>query len=413
MRAWSQQSRVWLGSVTVLLVMTMTTQPSVEAKSTQKRVVHVDRQKNSSKKSTTKMRGKKVALLAAGGVVAGVATVSAAKSDVPNAYVRGSWRETNEGQAEVKGFARQMVTNYPNANLDLNWIEGWIGQANYSEKALRFTGAFSMPTSTGAGSWSSYRARFIEPARIQAGRQFYERWQTTLQKAEQTYQVPAEIIAAIMGIETIYGKSMGDFKILDVLTTLAFEHPRRKTYFRSELEQFLLLARERGEDPSQYRGSFAGAIGIPQFMPGSIRNYAVDFDGDGRIDLVKSFPDAIGSVANFLKQHGWQGRDPALMSATVGVEREVLAWTQGIYAPKWTIAEIIQNNVQIKDSDRIKWSVDKRFYIIDLPEKNLPTLFYVASQNFYTITRYNRSYFYAMSVLEFAQQISGIQWIPN
>ncbi len=151
-----------------------------------------------------------------------------------------------------------------------------------------------------------YRARFVNPRRIDAALRYWSAYEPELRRAEAEFGVPAEVILGILGVETAFGRNTGTFRVLDALATIAFDGRRRQDYFREELKQFLLLSSEHRLDPLAIRGSYAGAIGLPQFLPSSIRNYAVDFDGDRKIDLVGSPTDAIGSVANFLKKHGWE-----------------------------------------------------------------------------------------------------------
>ena len=179
------------------------------------------------------------------------------------------------------------------------------------------------PTKNGERSWQNYRANFLNPRRVEAGTAFWRQNAKALERAAAVYGVPPEIVVAIIGVETEYGRNTGSFRVLDALATLAFDYPRRAEFFRGELEQFLLLTRETRSDAGSYRGSYAGAIGIPQFMPGSIRRYAVDFDGNGRIDLRGSPADAIGSVANFLKEHGWLAGEPVLLKAKPSPEAKI------------------------------------------------------------------------------------------
>ena len=166
-------------------------------------------------------------------------------------------------------------------------------------------------------SWERYRARFLNERRLGNGLRFWQENRAELLRAEAIYGVPQEIIVAIIGVETEYGRNMGKFSVLEALTTLAFDYPPRAAFFRGELEQFLLMARENGIRPLDYKGSYAGAIGIPQFMPSSQRRFAVDFDGDDKIDLRRSTTDAIGSVARFLNMHGWQAKAPIAIPASV------------------------------------------------------------------------------------------------
>ena len=193
-----------------------------------------------------------------------------------------------------------------------------FSQAQPQPKALK---AIMPPADPSVRSWQAYRARFIEPSRIEGGLRFWEANGQTLDAAQSTYGVPGEIIVAIIGIETIYGRNAGKFPAFATLATLAFDYPPRAELFRSELEALLLLARDSRRNPLTYTGSYAGALGIPQFLPSSIRNWGVDFDGDGQVDLAASTIDAIGSVANFLASHGWETGSPIAAPASVAGDR--------------------------------------------------------------------------------------------
>jgi len=246
-------------------------------------------------------------------------------------------------------------------------------------------------------SWERYRARFVNEQRLAGGLSFWQAHAATLQRAEAIHGVPAEVIVAIIGVETIYGQHMGSFGVLEALASLAFFYPPRAEFFRGELEQFLLLARENGISPLSVKGSYAGAIGIPQFMPSSQRRFAVDFDGDDRIDLRQSYPDAIGSVARFLQQHGWQTGEPVAVPATVSGDPTALL-AIGI-KPTLTVSELAAQGVSaVADGDRAA-------ALIDLVTPGAATEYWLGFNNFYVITRYNRSSFYAMSVFQLAQAL--------
>ena len=278
-------------------------------------------------------------------------------------------------------------------------LERIIATAQPSATVLRLVA----PAPTGfKRSWSVYRKRFIEPIRIRAGLKFWGEHAATLARAETQFGVPASIIVSIIGIETLYGSNMGDFRVVDALATLGFDDPRRAAYFREELEHFLLLARDAGFDPFSWRGSFAGAIGMPQFMPGSIRRHAVDFDGDGRIDLRASAADAIGSVGSFLRNHGWQPGQPT--HHPVELEDEVLAAPAvalGI-PPRLPAADLAQYGL----STAARLAPDERLILVDLPDGDAPTRYVLGTTNFNAVTSYNRSYFYAMAVIDFAQVLT-------
>jgi membrane-bound lytic murein transglycosylase B len=243
-------------------------------------------------------------------------------------------------------------------------------------------------------SWERYRQRFVNAQRIADGQNFWQDNAATLQRAEAIYGVPAEVIVAIIGVETLYGQNMGSFGVLEALASLAFHYPPRADFFRGELEQFLLLARENGVSPLEIKGSYAGAMGIPQFMPSSQRRFAVDFDGDDRIDLRHSNADAIGSVARFLQQHGWQkGALVAVPARVDGLPAAALA--AGI-KPSLTVAELAaQGIVAAADGERPA-------ALIDLVTPGAATEYWLGFDNFYVLTRYNRSSFYAMAVFQLA-----------
>ena len=257
-------------------------------------------------------------------------------------------------------------------------------------------------------NWQAYRQRMIEPVRVNAGVRFWNTYEKYLDRAEKEYGVPAYIIVGILGIETIYGRDTGRFRTLDALTTLAFYYPEtpnkasRQEFFHKELEQFLLLSTQNHVDPTSIYGSYAGAIGWPQFMPGSIRAYAVDFDKDGKIDLENSAIDAIGSVANFLKQHGWKTGKPVIFPATADVDCPLpeTLFNQGLKAT-YSLKEL---NAQCISTDPL--APDNLLYgLVDLPNGPYPTEYRIGTDNFFAITQYNRSYFYAMSVIELGKKV--------
>jgi membrane-bound lytic murein transglycosylase B len=284
-------------------------------------------------------------------------------------------------------------------------IEDVIKRARFIDSAVQLV----KPAPPGKPkNWQAYSDRFIEPIRINAGVRFWNENADLLSRAEATYGVPAEIIVGILGVETIYGRDTGRFRVVDVLTTLAFAYPEapnranRMAFFRSELEHTLLLARKENIDPFSLLGSFAGAVGMPQFMPGNILKYGVDFDGDGIVDLRGSAADAIGSVANFLVEHGWDRNNtgPAVFPADVAPS---LAW-QGLLGgleARYLPGELDGAGVATRTA-----LPDGRLYgLVDLQNGADPTEYWVANANFFAITKYNRSYFYAMSVIELGRAV--------
>jgi membrane-bound lytic murein transglycosylase B len=257
-------------------------------------------------------------------------------------------------------------------------------------------------------NWRAYSDRFIEPIRINAGVRFWQENADTLARAEATFGVPAEIIVGILGVETIYGRDTGRFRIVDVLATLAFAYPEapnraeRMAFFRSELENTLLLARKENIDPFSLLGSFAGAVGMPQFMPGNILKFGVDFDGDGVVDLRGSAPDAIGSVANFLVQHGWDRNNtgPAVFPADVAPSQAwqpLLGGLEARYRPQELGSAGVVTRTALPEG--------RLYGLVDLQNGAEPTEYWVANANFFAITKYNRSYFYAMSVVELGRAV--------
>ncbi len=275
-----------------------------------------------------------------------------------------------------------------------------------SERALRLVtpDPVSKPK-----NWQVYRRNIVDKKRIKSGVDFWKTHRQELSKAEKEYGVPAEIIVGIIGVESFYGRNKGKFRVLDVLTTLSFEYPAhpkkeaRMAFFRQELEQALLFARESGVDPLSLNGSYAGAIGMPQFMPGSIRKFGVDVDKDDRINLGDSPKDAIGSVANYLKKHGWIPSTGLVALANVdNVKPDRLKYLvgQGLQAT-FTLSELKQDGVQTEAD----LSVDQKYGVIDLQNGDRPAEYWVVTENFFAITKYNRSYQYAMSVVALGQAV--------
>ncbi len=201
-------------------------------------------------------------------------------------------------RAEVKTFIGELVARHGFVEGELNALFARVYRVDPVLQAIVAPAEIAR--------WPDYRAIFVNSRRIEGGLAFWKTHDSFLERAEREYGVPAQIIVAIIGVETNYGRNPGRWRVVEALATLAFDYPPRASFFRAELENYLLLARDAGLDVFSVRGSYAGAIGIPQFMPGSLRRYAVDFDGDGAIDLSRNTADAIGSVANYLKQHGWR-----------------------------------------------------------------------------------------------------------
>lgn len=257
------------------------------------------------------------------------------------------------------------------------------------------------PSNPGVRSWQRYRPRFINNQRISAGVQFWREHAASLAAAEAKTGVPAEIIVGIIGVETVYGRNMGNFSALSALSTLAFDYPPRAELFRRELEALFLLAREQNRDVRDYRGSYAGALGQPQFLPSSIRNFAVDGDQDGRIDLRESPRDAIFSVGNFLAGHGWQRGARIVMAAQVEDEAQAKVLVDAGILPAVNGQMLRQAGVH----SNLPEQASELVTLVDMVSPGFPTEYWLGFQNFYVITRYNRSSFYAMSVHDLGQAV--------
>ncbi|MBI5617717.1 MAG: lytic murein transglycosylase B [Gammaproteobacteria bacterium] len=291
----------------------------------------------------------------------------------------------------VEKFVQRMATKH---DYDAAALRVLFAQANRQDAVLK---AISKPAEY--KPWSEYRPIFLTPERIQAGVAFWRGQSAALERATQTYGVPAEIIVAIIGVETFYGRNTGSYRVLDALSTLAFNYPPRATFFTDELENFLLLARDEGVDPRTPTGSYAGAMGFPQFMPSSFRRFAVDFDADGHRNIWTDREDAIGSVANYLKEHGWEANRPVVLPAVASPAAEKLA--ADVEVPKRLLTEYVSSGVKpaavVSDA-----SVPAMLLALDAEDGNE---YWFGFRNFYAITRYNHSPKYAMAVTQLAQAI--------
>jgi len=292
------------------------------------------------------------------------------------------------------------------------------------------------PSGTFKKNWLAYRKRFIEPVRLKAGKAFWEENQAFLSQVEQDSGVPAEIIVAIIGIETIYGRQTGNFRVKDVLSTLAFSYPEtpnkpaREQLFKDQLKELILLcwSEAGGKLPAKnntqgvnnarfsaclnQNSSYAGAIGLPQFMPSSIRSFAIDGDGDGRIDLKQSPKDAIASVGNFMKKHGWQPGMPISFPVQTDGITAAKELADGQPQLKHSVSELIEKGILTKQQGDLQSGgvePSSKAFIVDLPypdkEGSDQVQYFVGLNNFLTIVQYNRSYFYAQSVAEFAEAL--------
>lgn len=292
---------------------------------------------------------------------------------------------------QVRQFVDEMVTGHDFSRDALNQL---FRDAKYKASIIR---ALTRPAES--KPWMDYRALFVTDARTAGGVRFWEENREALRLAHASYGVPPAIITAIIGVETHYGKNTGSFRVLDALSTLAFDYPPRAAYFRKELERYLLLTREMGVDPSSLKGSYTGAMGLPQFMPNSYRHYAVDFNGDGKKDLLGDVADAIGSVGNYFMAHGWLPDEPVAVQAQVdrpagspplnmgfGVWRSVEEWRSLGVTPLGRVAE------------------NQPAMLLNFEGEDGPH-YWLALRNFYVITRYNHSSLYAMAVYQLSEEI--------
>ena len=269
---------------------------------------------------------------------------------------------------------------------------------NQAKKQQSIIDAMSRPAEKRL-NWGQYRKIFITDKRIKGGMKFWKENQAILEQAEKTYGVPAQIITAIVGVETYYGRITGKYSVLDSLYTLGFHYPPRAKFFRSELEEFLQLAREEGVSPTEPLGSYAGAMGRPQFISSSFRAYAVDFDKDGKRDIWENNADVIGSVANYFKRHGWKAGEPVaqlVTGAKKGFDEEIKAG----YKPSLDVKSLIDKGIILGSS----LDKDAKVALLEM-ESDEGNEYWVTSPNFYAITRYNHSPLYAMAVFQLSEAI--------
>jgi membrane-bound lytic murein transglycosylase B len=313
-------------------------------------------------------------------------------------------------RTDARALAAELAQKWA---LDPDWVWRNLSGAKYIEASTRLVMPAVAPT---AKNWTAYRNRFIEPLRIRAGVNFWRTYDADLKRAEIQYGVPSAVIAGVLGVETIYGQNTGNFRTLDVLSTLSLDFPKgrsdRSVYFKEELGQFLKLCQEQGITPASVTGSYAGAIRMPQFMPSSIRRYAVDFDGDGHIDLVHSPVDAIGSIAHYLEAHGWQAPWPAYFEVTPPQSSDALATL---------LAPDILPSFSVKDMQNLGASLPAaaqdypgQLALVQLfngPDAK-PTMI-AGTVNFYAITRYNQSSYYALAVIQLGDAVARAQSLRN
>lgn len=301
----------------------------------------------------------------------------------------------------VKTFARDLSIS---SSIDENYILRTLAQAVYQSSAAK---AIVPPSAPGQKNWRRYRSRFVEPYRIKKGLQFWDTHEASLKKTEALSGVPQSVIVAIIGVETIYGEHTGTYRAIDALATLAFDYPPskrdRSAFFKQELAALFQLSKESNLDPLTIKGSYAGAIGLGQFMPSSWRNFAIDGSGDGRIDLFQNPDDAIASVGNFLAKHGWVRGGLRVANASVNDALAAQALIEADILPKFTATELAKYGVTTSDVV----TPTEKFALIDLPNGLESVEYRLGPHNFYVVSRYNRSSFYALSVIELANALEA------
>jgi membrane-bound lytic murein transglycosylase B len=307
------------------------------------------------------------------------------------------------GHAEARRFAAEVAER---RGLPRPWLNLQIDQA----RRITAVRQLVMPPPAGtAKNWAAYRARFIEPRRIEAGVAFWQANEAALQRAERLYGVPAEVVVGVIGVETFYGRITGNYRVVDALATLAFDFPPgrsdRSAFFRGELEEFFVWCAREGVDPQLPRGSFAGAMGLPQFMPGSVNRWAVDHDGDGHVNLLASAADAVGSVANYLQVHGWQPGLATHYEVTVprdAADRAVLLAPDIV--PSFSAAQFAERGAVLDGAGRTHAGP---LALVEVHNGDQAPSHVAGTRNFYAITRYNQSSYYALAVIELGRAVGA------
>lgn len=302
-----------------------------------------------------------------------------------------------EEHPEAITFIADMVEQHEFTEGELR---GWLSEARQQESILE---AIARPAER-TRTWAEYRPIFLQPLRVERGIEFWREHSEALGRVETELGVPAELVVAIIGVETNYGRTTGTHRVIDALTTLAFDYPPRAPFFRKELAQYFILMREHEQNPLDFKGSYAGAMGYGQFMPSSYRHYAIDFDGDDFADIWNNPVDAIGSVANYFAEHGWQAGQPVAVRARAEAE------LGSELDDNW-------NKIDPPEHSLAHWSSQglKPIFPMGESSKVQPLLLegvygdehWFALHNFYVITRYNRSHLYAMATYQLSLEIKA------
>lgn len=310
---------------------------------------------------------------------------------------------TYGGRDDAMALANLLAERH---GLDPAWARAQLALARYQPAVARLI----MPPPAGtAKNWAAYRARFIEPERVKAGAAFWATHQRWLDDAEARYGVPASLVVGIIGVETFYGRVMGNFRVLDALATLSLDFPTgrkdRSAFFRDELGQFLRLTQTEQVAPASVKGSFAGAIGLGQFMPGSINRFAVDFDGDGQIDMAGNAADVIGSVAHYLAEHGWQRGMPTHYAVKPPVDTaDRAALLAPDILPSFTTTQMAARGAVL---DAAGTAHTGPLALVELQNGDAAPSHVAGTQNFYAVTRYNWSSYYALAVIELGLAVAA------
>ncbi len=303
---------------------------------------------------------------------------------------------------DVAAFAVEVAQLH---GLDPQWTQDALAQARRIPSVARLI----MPAPAGtAKNWAAYRARAIDPVRIRAGVAFWNDNEAWLQKADERWGVPAEVVVGIIGVETLYGQHMGHYRTLDALATLSFDFPSgrsdRSSFFRAELGSFLALSHAQGADPGVQRGSYAGAMGMGQFMPSSVTKFALDFDEDGAIDVSDSAADVIGSVAHYLAVFGWQRGVASRFAVAPPAQVQDRAVLLGPdITPTFTVQEFAERGASLAPE---LMSYTGKLALVELHNGDAAPSYVAGTENFYAITRYNWSSYYALAVIELGEIIA-------
>lgn len=303
--------------------------------------------------------------------------------------------EPSNFRAVLQDFSLEMQRRHRFTPEDLDRV---LGDARFQPGIIN---AITRPAE--AKPWHKYRPIFVNPERAQAGLAYWRDHDPILRRAAQEFGVPPEIVVAIIGVETNYGENTGRYRVIDALSTLAFGYPKRGGFFREELEQFLLLGREERISITDAKGSYAGAMGIPQFIPSSYRSYAVDFDGDGRKDLWQSDADAIGSVASYFRRHGWRPGDPIAFPAGIS-SRPPSHFEAAGMEPSIPVQELEAAGIRVEQD----LAPSTRVSLIRL-ENERDEEYWLGLNNFFVITRYNHNNLYAMAVYQLSREILALK----